>query len=90
MEKAIDESWDAYDLNKDGFLEKNEANNFYTSFVLGDKRFKKVALPFEEWFEQMDNDKDDRVSKKEVAMFLEKLAANPSVHTHVTYRKPNK
>ena len=74
MEQAIEDIWSAYDADKDGFLEKSQADNFYTNFVLKDERFKHYPLlPFEDWYTEADKDSDGKISKKEMVDFLQKI-----------------
>ena len=74
MEQAIEDIWSAYDADKDGLLEKSEADNFYTNFVLKDERFKHYPLlAFEDWYDSVHKDNDGKISKQTMVAFLDKI-----------------
>ena len=79
FKEDLDELWDVHDINKDGHLNKAEAKNFIDKLVQGlDYERAKNYNPenFEKVFEEFDEDKNDWLSKGEMATLIKKVFRN--------------
>ena len=79
FKEDLDELWEAHDINKDGHLNKTEAKKFIDKLVQGlDYERAKNYNPenFEKVFEEFDEDKNDWLSKGEMATLIKKVFRN--------------
>ena len=79
FKEDLDELWDAHDINKDGHLNKAEAKKFIDKLVQGlDYERAKNYNPenFEKVFEEFDEDKNDWLTKGEMATLIKKVFRN--------------
>jgi Ca2+-binding EF-hand superfamily protein len=69
----VDDIWDRYDADQNGFLDYNETLNFTKDFMdqLGESGKKGISVDnFEKVFKLIDKDGSGQIDKEEMAMFV--------------------
>ena len=69
IQLMVDDIWATYDTNKDGYLQKEEAQTFIQG-VLDNMKCELKKDLFDEVFSKYDVNKDGKLSKEEMANFL--------------------
>ena len=69
IQLMVDDIWATYDTNKDGYLQKEEAQTFIQG-VLDNMECEMKKELFDEVFAKYDKNKDGKLSKEEMADFL--------------------
>ena len=79
--KSIDQMWEEHDIDKNGYLDKDEAKTFLDELaqVISENR-KKFYDPnnFESIFEEYDEDGNNYLSKSEMSALIKMTFRNPS------------
>ena len=76
FEKMVEQIWNDYDDDGNGFLDYNEAKSFAREFMLGlDENNIFCENKFKLTFELVDEDKSGTIDKTEMASFIRQLKA---------------
>lgn len=70
---SIDDMWEEFDVNQNGFLERNEAKNFIdklSKFISNDRAKFYDKHKFDQLFDEFDADRNGLLSKGEFAQFI--------------------
>merc|ERR1711871_1872275 len=82
--KILDEVWDRYDDDKNGYLDRDETRKFFTE-TLGNLGFSDEFTDdaFDEVFVTLDLDKSGTIEKEELVIFFKQLVNEHANCDHV-------
>ena len=74
LRKTIEEIWNKFDTDKNGFLDTEEAHKFFTQCLISFKgKTQYKPRSFQSWMAVLDKDNSGTLCREEVLPFLTKL-----------------